>query len=137
MKKTIITLTLISAIFLIPATQSCQKYEEGPMVSLRSKTERVANTWAVDNYKINGKDYTSLLTNYIETYSMKGAYNYTWGIIHGSGSWIFQKNFEEIKVTNSDSSDYKVLSILKLEENSFWYSYTDGGDKHELHLISK
>ncbi len=37
----------------------CKKYPEGPLISFRSKTERVSNTWKFSNCKINGVDATS------------------------------------------------------------------------------
>ena len=47
--------------YIIAATlQSCQKYEDGPTLSLLSRAERVANTWKVDNYTVN----TGLLIRY-------------------------------------------------------------------------
>lgn len=32
----------------------CKKYEEGPLISLRSKKERLANTWILDKATLNG-----------------------------------------------------------------------------------
>jgi len=84
--------------FMLPVVQSCTKYEDGPKISLRSRTERVANTWKVDNYKVKGVDYTSLVTSYNETFTKEGNYNYEWGGASGSGTWVFQNNDDEIKI---------------------------------------
>lgn len=122
---------------LIAATlQSCQKYSDGPTLSLISRKERVANTWKVDNYTINATDYTSLVTNYTETYSKKGDYSYSWALLNGTGTWAFQNNDAEIKITGTTNQTSHTLFILKLEENAFWYYYMDGTDKHILHLVS-
>jgi len=119
------------------ALTSCKKYEDGPMISFRTRAERVANTWKVDNYKVNGTDYTSLVSGYSETYTKGGGYSYEWGVLGGSGTWKFQHNDEEIALTGVDNQNDHTLVILKLEEKEFWYYYLDGNDKYEFHLIEK
>ncbi|HBS86010.1 MAG: hypothetical protein A2W91_08365 [Bacteroidetes bacterium GWF2_38_335] len=115
--------------------QGCQKYPDGPMVSFHSKTERVANTWNIDNYKINGEDYTSLVSGYSETFTNDGDYSYNWGVLSGTGAWEFQNNDTEIKLTGIDNQSSQTLVILKLEEKQFWYYYMDGNDKKEFHMV--
>lgn len=135
MKKKLFLHT-ICAFFILSGFQNCKKYANGPAFSLRTRAERVANTWKVENYKINRNDFTSLVSNYTETFSKKGNYSYSWGIFNESGSWSFQNKDKEIKLTGPDNQTSRVLIILKLEEKSFWYYYIDGNDKNELHLIS-
>lgn len=129
-------LPLLFAFMILFSVQSCKKYEDGPEFSFASRTERVANTWKVDNYKVNGTDYTSLVSSYNETFTNKGAYSYTWGVLNGSGTWAFQNKDSEIKLTGGDGQASRVLFIQKLEEKAFWYYYMDGNDKHEMHLVS-
>lgn len=128
---------ILAAALAIPTIQSCSKYPEGPGVSLHSRAERVANTWKVENYKINGTDYTSLVSNYEQTFSKDGNYSYSFGAINGSGVWAFQNDDAEIRVTGVSSQPSQTLFILKLKEKEFWYYYMDGNDKHEYHLIQK
>jgi len=135
MKNRFLLLALIS-IWFATTTQSCQKYPDGPMFSLRSRTERVSNTWKVDNYSINGTDFTSLVSNYTETFSSNGDYSYSWGLLDGTGTWKFQNNDEEIQLTGTDNQSDRKLIIQKLEEDAFWYYYMDGNDKYEIHLVS-
>lgn len=120
---------------LAVGTQSCNKYEDGPFFSVRSRTERVANTWKIDNYKVNGNDYTSLMGGYTETYSKDGNFSYAWGSLSGTGTWAFQNNDMEIKLVGINNTSSMTLFILKLEEKEFWYYYMDGNDKKEFHLI--
>ena len=136
--KTKIKTSLILALTIvlsIPFMQGCKKYPEGPILSLRSRTERVSNTWKIDNYKINETDYTSLVTGYVETFSKDGNYSYSWGSASGTGKWEFQNKDTEIKLTGISNQDSHTLFILKLEEKQFWYYYMDGNDKHEFHLV--
>src|SRR3989339_405986 len=136
MKMKISALLAFIAILIIPTIQSCKKYSDGPVISLRSRTERLANTWKVENYKRNGTDYTSLVSNYTETYTKSGDYSYSWGSLTGTGKWAFQSNDEEIKISGTDNQSSQTLIILKLKENEFWYYYMDGNDRNEFHMIS-
>lgn len=114
---------------------SCNKYDDGPMFSFRSRTARVANTWKVDNYKVNENDYTSLMAGYTETYSKDGNFSYQWGSFGGTGKWAFQNDDNEIKISGISSMPSQTLVILKLEERQFWYYYMDGDDKKEFHMV--
>ena len=117
--------------------QSCKKYPDNQLISINSRTERVANTWKVENYKINGTDYTSLISAYSETFTKDGDYSYEWGIISGTGTWVFQNGDAEIKIISNDGADIKTVFIQKLEEKEFWYYYMNGENKNEFHLIKK
>lgn len=128
---------LLLAVMALPVLQGCKKYPEGPSLSLRTRTARVANTWKVDNYKINGSDFTSLVSGYTETFSKEGAYSYSWGNNSGTGTWAFQNEDQEIRITGTSNQDSYTLVILKLEEKEFWYYYMDGNDKNEFHMIQK
>lgn len=127
---------LISGLILT-SVQSCKKYPEGPMVSFMSKKERVANTWKVDNYKIDGTDYTSLYSDYTETFTKEGDYSYSWGPVSGTGKWEFQNKNKEIKLTGINNQKSYTLIIQKLEEKQFWYYYMDGDKKKEFHLVPR
>lgn len=131
------TIIIVTSILAITTIQSCKKYEEGPRFSLRSKTERVSNIWSVENYKVAGSDLTSLVSGYTETFTNNGTYSYSWLIANGAGTWAFQNDNAEIKLSGNDDQSSRTLYILKLEEKSFWYYYMVGDDKHELHLTSK
>ncbi len=132
-----LTALIILTGLMIVGIQSCQKYSDGPLISLNSRTERVANTWKVDNYKLNGNDYTSLVTDYTETYTKEGNYSYQWGILGGSGTWTFQNNDAEIRITGTDNQSSQTLVIQKLEEKQLWYYYIDGNDTKEFHMIQQ
>lgn len=134
-KSTLFILLLVGT--MAPFLQGCNKYSDGPILSVVSRTERLANIWKVENYKIDGTDYTSIVTNYTEIFSKSGAYSYDWGILGGSGTWAFQNNDMEVKLTGNDNQTSRTLYILKLEEKAFWYYYTDNDKRHEFHLSQK
>ncbi len=134
-KKNVAALFIILIGLSITVFPGCKKYPDGPMLSIHSRTERVANTWRVDNYKINENDYTSLVTDYTETFTKSGNYSYTWGSFTGVGTWAFQNNDSEIRITGISYQSSQTLYILKLEEKEFWYYYLDGNDRKEFHMI--
>jgi hypothetical protein len=121
--------------FIMPTIQSCKKYPDGPLISFRSRTERVSQTWKVDNYQLNGTDLTSLMSGYTETYTKEGNYSYSWGAINGTGTWAFQNSDANIQLTGITNQGTYTLVILKLEQTEFWYYYMDGSNKKEFHMI--
>lgn len=136
MKNLVVTILAIGFI----GFASCKKYEEGPAISFRSKTARVANTWKVEQYLFNGADETNafnaLFPNYREVYDKEGNYSYSFDTNNtGSGRWEFQSNNEEIKRSGVSSQPTETLVILKLKEKEFWYYYMDGNDRSEFHMI--
>lgn len=134
-KATLGTWIIGVSVMLVFLFQSCQKYEDGPLISIRSWGERISNTWKVDNLKINGSDYTSIVTNYTETFTKSGTYTYDWSLLNGSGTWKFQNNDEEVILNGNDDHSSRTLIILKLEEKQFWYYTMVGNDKYEYHLV--
>lgn len=62
MKKTI-SILVISAL-LISLFGSCKKYDEGPLISFRSKEKRLMGTWQIEHYFVNGHDSSSYFTQY-------------------------------------------------------------------------
>jgi hypothetical protein len=136
-KKTNRTFIILFSVIIGIGILGCQKYPDGPLISFKSKAERLSNTWSVDNYKVNGNDYTSLVSGYTETFTKGGSYSYNWGIISGAGTWAFQNNDKEVRITGTSNQSDVTLFILKLESTQFWYYIMDGDDKKEFHMIQK
>ncbi len=137
MKKCVLIIAV--SLFLL----SCKKYEEGPLFSFRSKTERLSNTWKVQQYFENGvdktNDFNNIFKDYIMTISKENSYTITYkafGIINYSeaGTWYF--NTDKTKVTfknnNNNTSTWK---ILKLMEKELWSEYIDTNKTIKVHLI--
>ncbi len=128
-------LVLLLAVTILPCLQGCQKYPDGPFISFHTRTERVAQTWRVDNFSKNGNDNTSAYSNYSETYTKQGSYSYSWGIFNGSGTWGFTNKDSDIELSGISNQANHTLIILKLEQNAFWYYYMDGNDRMEFHMV--
>ncbi|WP_306643352.1 hypothetical protein [Sanyastnella coralliicola] len=126
MKTKILNLLVIATIML--SITSCSKYEEGPVISLRSKTERVANTWVIEKAYDGGEDVTDNYDEYIIQFLSNGqsslAAIYELGNIQfeyeTDGTWEFDNNKEKIIVDyENDDADGTYL-ILKLYEEELW-----------------
>lgn len=149
MKKEIkkIGLFTLVAIFAI----SCNRYENGG--SKRRAEKNISKTWKIESYFLNGTDNTSqlLISNFEETFSENGTYSRSY--IDGSGDnqsesgdWVLDEDKSLINISGTGSyeltnetstvstSDY---TLLKLKKNEMWYSFENGGDEHEFHLIPK
>lgn len=145
MKSFILTVTL-PLVFVVLV--SCKKYEEGPVISLRSKKERVANTWKYQAKYKNGsaevlsdKEINTTLTLTKDGTLRREERNGSINIV-GNGSWDFVRDKEQISMTVSYSafgltySESNVYSILRLKENELWLLEEKNGDRFEYHFES-
>ena len=135
---------LLSALVILLLTSTaCQKYPEGPLLSIHSKTERVANQWKVAQALDNGQDITSDYSQYELNLTKKGGANLTAKyVVLGStfeyvteGKWVFVNDKEKISFDYDNNDADGVYRILKLEEDEMWLK-EDTGSK-ELHLVTK
>lgn len=131
---------------LVFAADSCKKYEDGPWISLRTKTERLSNTWQVSTAYQNGVDKTSdfnvAYAGYLLTIKKDNSYTLVYnpfnlGTVTDNGTWSFNSDKSHVILVNSngDRADY---TILRLKEKELWVKFTDdNGDVWEVHLVPK
>jgi hypothetical protein len=124
-------------------TSGCKKYEEGPLISLRPKKERVSNTWKIEKAFDNGKDVTSEYDEY-DLYLAESGYakltaTYDYGIFTFSGStegtWKFESNEENLRLDFENNDADAVYRILRLKEKELWLE--EAGNGRTLHLQPK
>lgn len=119
---------------------SCKKYEEGPAISLRSKKERVANTWEIEKAMRNGQDVTSEYDQFELQMLTDGdaslAAIYTFGSItyeyQTNGTWQFANKKEQLELDFEDNDADRVYNILKLKETELWIREQGGEDELQL-----
>ena len=141
------------AVFMLFCTISCKKYEEGPLISFRSKKSRIANKWKVANVFKNGVDSTSY-------YAAEGS----WADMDKDGNadvTVIQSNGTLSDTTNSEGRwelhekntvfaliltdlltnvvDTNTWFITRLKEKEFWLEEkdkdNDGNPDEELRLV--
>lgn len=139
MKNLKITAAVLATVVLV----SCNKYEEGPAVSLASKKARVENTWKIGQALRNGDDVTSDYDEYTLKLTKDGDANlaalYTAGNFsyeaETDGTWEFKSNKENLFLNFQDDDFDQEYQILKLEKDDMWLREIGGED--ELHLVTK
>ena len=102
------TLLLAAAAVTILNFESCKKYEDGPLFSLRSKKARLTGEWEL--VKINGQNPNEYLSN-------NGGYSYYNSnrvITNFSSEWDFE-----------DDNDFsRNTSYTETTSYTNWYGYT-------------
>jgi len=134
MKKSV-SIPLFAAIIVALTFTACKKYPDGPMLSFRSKTDRLCNTWQVQSATYNGADSTTLYTslNYtIQFNKDNSVVESVLGSSYSGGTWAFDSKKDNILWTDGTVSS---LEILKLEKSALWLQETDNGYTEVLHLI--
>jgi len=144
MRKNSLIVMLMIATFLF--LTSCNKYEEGPSISFRSKTERLCNIWKPVKILVNGSE-TILSSDQQKTtieFQKDGDVFitvYYLGIsVSQTGQWEFYDNSEKIILTmntDDDTPSRDTLTILKLMEEELWLEGKIDRDILEYHLEPK
>ena len=117
----------------------CGKYEEGPWMSFRSRTERVANKWKIEKWTEKGVDQTAqaLLLGLTWEFTDDGKATMTVSFMgkteSKTGTWAFANDDLEIDITMGGDKDS--FTILKLKESEFWIKSKDDKDESEIHFI--
>ena len=131
-------LIIISISLLI---SSCL-YKDGPVISLRLKSERLANTWKYDNYVINNLNVTESFDSSTLQFTKDG-FIYKTKILKDStattiGKWEFDENTSQILkmylIDSTLSTWAESWTILRLLEEEIWLENRTGTEIHELIL---
>ncbi|MCC7301610.1 MAG: hypothetical protein IT233_03115 [Bacteroidia bacterium] len=139
------TLSLSMLLVLLISFPACKKYEDGPLFSLRSKKERIANDWKISGYWENG---VNKLTDFQNTfqgakYSLTKSENFVFtykllGLIdvEQSGTWHLSGDKDAILFNQTaPTADNWSLTILRLKERELWLQETDSGTVKEYHFL--
>jgi len=128
---------------------SCSPYEEGPAISLRSRTERLCNEWRLTRLYINGTEQTLSSFDQQTTLEFKdnGTVNYSYAVmdstaivITGSGTWEFNDDETEVFTTITytlGGTEKDTFKILRLKEEELWLENNQDGDVVETHYEPK
>ncbi len=132
---------LFTGLFIAAGLTSCSKYEDGPALSLRSKKERISNTWKIEKAFRSGEDVTADYDQYVLTLTKDGDARlvaiYTSGAFtfeyETNGTWKFENSKEVLVLDFEDNGADRKYQILRLKEDELWLREQGGED--ELHLI--
>lgn len=134
MKKYIICgLIALSAIAV--TITSCNKYEDGPKISLLTKKMRLTGDWSLENYTSNGTDVTSFMqsafgNNWELQIEKDGSYKST-GNVNENGTWKLGEDKDDVTFTPSSGSA-TTYRILRLKSKELWLRYTNSNGTYDV-----
>lgn len=132
--------SILIIITLGSLSTGCGKYDDGPEFSLRSRKERIANTWRVENAMNGGNDVTSSFDQYELKMSKEGGATLTANYALGdltfeyatSGTWKLVNNDEDLQLDFENNDADETYTILRLKEEELWLR--ENGGELELQL---
>ncbi|TXC81666.1 lipocalin family protein [Luteibaculum oceani] len=122
---------------------SCSKYEDGPVVSLIPKKDRITNYWKVEKAYEDGNDVTSSYEQYElelrndNSATLQARYSGNAGtiIFETDGTWEFQNGKSDLKLDYENDEADETYIILRLTQEELWL--LSKGDDVELRLEPK
>lgn len=129
---------LAPALFL--SITGCKKYDDGPLISLTPREERVANTWVIEKAIEDGQDVTSEYDHYVLTLTtdhsatLDAEYDFFGTLIttETNGTWAFENDESNLALDFEDNVADGTYQILRLTEPQLWLRKV--GDDLELRL---
>lgn len=127
MKKT--QLALLAAVLMgVFIFQGCKKYEDGPHISLKSKTKRLLGNWTSEKVLIDNtewQDAGSIFYNFKEDGSYQRVFE--------SGEWEFDKDKEKLLINTNFGDGYEI-TILRLTSKELWLERVILDKLYEYHF---
>lgn len=123
--KRIFALCLVSTFVFI----GCNKYEDGPRVSLRTRTERLCNNWDYDKLEIDYENYSDEVLGATLELQKDGDWRERNGAgeLTAIGNWEWEDDQETVKL-NFEIPDEVIepirMRILKLKEHELHVDYS-------------
>jgi hypothetical protein len=125
MKKILALAILLS--FAMMTSTSCKKYEEGPLISLKTKSARLTRAWKLDKAEQNGVDITNALPALEQTFNDDGSYSVSNNGTEFKGSWEFDGDKENILIKMTGSTDTDTYKIIRLKSKELWLDHDVNG----------
>lgn len=141
MKKRI--LLAVTGLLMLTSVVSCKKYEDGPLISLTPRAERMTNTWVFAYAEEDGENVSSEYDQYELYMNLDGEAqldaSYTsFGVTYStstSGKWRFTNDEENVLFDFDDDEFDNEYNILRLMNEELWLKDLD--KDLELHLLPK
>ncbi len=116
---------MFAAAVIMLTFSSCKKYEEGPVISLRTKTARLTAEWKIVESTSQEEIFNDLTFEFDKDgdFSMTVPYTDEVLAITVEGTWEWEDNKEYIKIIVEDN-DTK-WKVLRLTSSEFWFEDED------------
>lgn len=143
MKKFIIAGLIVAAGFTTFTVTSCNKYEDGPKISLLTKKARLCGDWALEAYLVNDVDQTAnyqtaMGANYEWDIEKDGTYKIL-GNFTDNGTWELGEDKDDVRFLSSTANSTEIsYRILRLKSKELWLRHTaSNGSTEVLKLKAK
>lgn len=130
------SLTVIIFVFVF-IFGACKKYDEGPTLSLRSKTDRLKGEWLCQGIYKNGEIIDTLET-YANSYVLQFYADGNGISFYGPWSFYFTWSFSNKKesilwLMSEEGATSNEMEIRKLTHDDFWF--LSSTDNYEYRMI--
>jgi hypothetical protein len=123
---------------LVISLASCKKYPEGPLVSFRSREDRLVNEWACGDVLVNNVSGNGgLYGNHFFSFAEAGVYTETNGANAATGKWEMTSNDDSLICTINTNYVIHRFRIMKLKHKSVWLDEDVNGSHYSWHLLPK
>ncbi len=127
---------IIFAATISTTLPSCQKGDDDPIISLKTRKDRFTNTWTLTKYEKNGVSQDLNGATYIYNAFNSGTLTRTIeGTIFGyptivvsDGTWSFLNDDEDVKITIGGSAE--IYNIQRLASKELWIKKTENADTY-------
>ena len=119
----------------------CNKYEEGPKISLRTRTERLCNMWDYDKFEVDYEDYSDNVLGATMEFQKDGDWQERNGgsELVAIGNWEWEDDQETVRLNfeiPGETIEPTDMKIIKLTEHELiveysiddFYFYVEFGD---------
>lgn len=141
-RKTSMLCLIIAALFISTFETGCKRYENGPVISFKSRSARVENTWQANLFSRNDLDETHLYEYIHMTFTET---QLTWTVklkdvneIVMTASWELASLDRQIKLSNITPEitgrDLLYFDISKLKDDELWLEYIMDNDQFQIRL---
>ena len=135
---------ILPLIILFAIAGGCRKYEDGPTISFRSKTNRLFGYWTMEKWIQNHAESTGQLKfKHQFGFAKDGTYYYSFTdtisgtTINFTGTWEFRHQKEQLVLGLEDplnGMEYQVWDIRRLTSRELWLETVSPGEFVEWHL---
>lgn len=116
-------------------TTSCNKYPEGPKLTLLTAKARISGDWKLTGYTANGTDYTSSQGTVLVTIEKDGTYKGTVSVVvfgqtvtdSFNGTWEFNDDKTKVTFTEAGSTTGDIYEILMLKNKEMKLQQVENG----------
>jgi len=119
-------LAILSVVFVFTA---CNKYEEGPMLSVLTKKARLTGDWKVEKRISASGDVQLFQTNEVLKINKSGSFDvFVADSLTRFGTWAFAKEKEYVYFTYKKEGVDNIdeFKIIRLKNKELWMEDTEG-----------